>query len=391
MTEDELTKAYALYELGRLDDAEHRARALLAVTPGEPDTVNLLGLVALCRERWHQLDELGRELMRVAPESARGPMYRAIALANQQQIEQAVEFGRAAARLAPDDPVVVGQLAEILVAAGAGDDAEATIRRALELAPGKAQLHRLHAVVLVALGRLDDALAAAQEAVALDPMHADSHLRLGDVLLRQGNPAVAEQEFMAALRQDPSAENLEAVLRSLADAGIPSQLEPLLGKIAAAMGLSMPEDVSVIRADLACLMRDKERYEEAYALATSLLRNGFHDVRAYSASIVSAWHLERYGDGLTLARDARAHIPETPQILWLESLFLLALGRYTESAEVATRYVTLAPDAADGYTVLGRALLDSGRKAEAAAALTEGLRLDPNDAQTQEYLAEALG
>ncbi|TDQ05936.1 tetratricopeptide repeat protein [Labedaea rhizosphaerae] len=391
MNDDEFAKAGALYDLGRYDEAEERLRALLAVTPDDVGTLDVLALILLHGNRWSELAAIGAELMRVAPEYARGPMFRAIATANLGQVGPAVEFGRLAARLAPDDPIVIGQFAELLVAAELHEEAAAAIGRALELAPGQASLHRMHARALRAAHRLDDARAAAQEAVALDPMHPDSHLVLGDVLARQGKLADAEQEFVAALRQDPSAENLEAVVRTLADTGIPAQLEPLLARIAAAMGLSMPDDVAELRADVARVMRDAERYEEAFALASSVLRGGYHDLRAYSAALTSAWHLEKYEEGLALALDARARFPGTPPLLWLHSLFLLALSRLEECVAVARAYVALAPDAADGYTVLGRALLDLGRRDDALEAITEGLRLDPDDEQLREYLTEAKG
>ena len=387
----ELERANALYDLGRLDEAEERARVVLASAPDDAEALDLLSLILLHNGRWAELDDVAGALLRSAPESARGPMFRAIALGNLDQVERAVELGRIAVGRAPDDPIVVGQFAEILVAVDRPDEAETTIRHALELAPGQASLHRMHAFVLTAADRLDEARAAAQEAVALDPMEPDSHLRLADVLTRQGNLAEAEQEFLAALRQDPSQANLETVLQSLGNAGVPSALGPLLAKIAAAMGLSMPDDLASIRVDVACAMRDAGRYEDAFALASSVLADGFHDLRAYSAALVSAWNIDEYAAGLDLARDASARFPQTPLPLWFQSVFLLALERPAEAVDVAREYVRQAPDAADGYTALGRALLDCGRVDEAVEALTEGLRLAPEDVQLQEYLAEAKG
>ncbi|CUW40273.1 protein of unknown function [Magnetospirillum sp. XM-1] len=228
----------------------------------------------------------------------------------------------------------------------------AHLDKAVQLRPGypEAQLNRAN--VLMELGRPEDAAAGYRAAAQCPQPHPEAFAGLGQALARLGRPAEAAEAFGAALRLAPS--------HAAANAGLANALR-LLGRDAEALPHVLAyavgaKDVQV----LVDLSRE--------AMARNLLPVAHAALQA-----------------VTGIRPADA-----------DSLALLAnlsqMGsRYAEAEATARRALALKADLALAHSVLGRALFRLERTEEAASALKEACRLDPEDAEARHFLSLLTG
>ena len=92
--------------------------------------------------------------------------------------------------------------------------------------------------------------------------------------------------------------------------------------------------------------------------------------------------LQHYSDGIAVD-------PDNHVLYSNRSAVLARLGRYEEALSDAERTVELKPDWPKGYSRLGYPLIQLGRYQEAKEKYMEGLKLDPDNQQLKEGLAEA--
>jgi len=206
----EEAEAIALFQSGRLAEAEAAFRAMLAQAPGHGGALHALGVIAL----------------------------------QAQRIGEAVEYLRRATDAAPGDPAVAYHFASALRQAGRHGEALSGFRRAISLQPRSAEAHvglgntlrdlgdragaresfraalamdaslsaarRNLALVeaeegnaLKDKGDLDGALACYRAALAVDPEQAAAMVNCGSVALERGDRAAARGFYERALRARP--------------------------------------------------------------------------------------------------------------------------------------------------------------------------------------------
>lgn len=152
---DALRQAKQAYQAHSWPEAEKYCRLLLATTPGNFDTLNLLGMITAQTQRLHEAAEL---------------LSKAIALE-------------------PERVEAYGNLANVLHDLNRHDDALNWFERALALSPHHAQLHCNRGIVLHDLRRHDEALKSYENAIRIQPEYAEArwnmallHLQRGDLL-----------------------------------------------------------------------------------------------------------------------------------------------------------------------------------------------------------------
>jgi tetratricopeptide (TPR) repeat protein len=168
-----LDKALKLHQAGNLPQAESLYRQILQQWPGQPDALNLLGVLA---------NQLGRP-------------------------EIAVDLiGQALAKL-PKEADFHGNFATALNAAGRVPEAIKHYREAIRLRPTNVTHRVLLSEALQQEGDLDEALAVALEAKKLDPSSAEVYCTLGDLSAKY-NLTDADikrmQELLDAGQQTPA-------------------------------------------------------------------------------------------------------------------------------------------------------------------------------------------
>ena len=237
-----IEQAFALalqhHQGGRLAEAEHLYRLILAAQPDHADAMHLLGVIADHAGQHAAGAELIAKAIALLPAVAAfhsnlGEAYRklgrgdeaiaeyrrAIAidpllaeahnnlgnvLKDQRRLDEAAAACRRALELRPDFPEALNNLGNVLKDQGAPDEAAAAYRHAIELRPGFTEVYSNLSTVLVDQGRLDEALAVCRRALHLDPNLPEAHNNLGNVLRKLGHldDAVAGYRRAAQLKPD---------------------------------------------------------------------------------------------------------------------------------------------------------------------------------------------
>jgi tetratricopeptide (TPR) repeat protein len=142
-----LDRALGFHQAGNLTQAEILYRQVLQQWPGQPDALNLLGVMA---------NQVGKT-------------------------EIAIDFiSQALARL-PNEPDFHGNYASALQNAGRVAESTHHYREAVRLKPSSVTYHVLLSESLQQTGKFDEALALGLEALRLDPYSAEAYCILGDL------------------------------------------------------------------------------------------------------------------------------------------------------------------------------------------------------------------
>jgi tetratricopeptide (TPR) repeat protein/SAM-dependent methyltransferase len=197
-------EALRLHQSGRVAEAEQLYRQVLALAPGHPDSLHLLGVAAYQAGRLDAaVDLIGQAIAR--KESV--AFYHnnlGLALKDQGKPAAAVARFERALALQPDYLEAHNNLGNALQTLGRFDEAAAHYRQAVTIKPDYAEAHNNLGNVLQELGRTDDAVAAYERTLAIKPDYAEAHNNLGAVLLDLGRPDDARARFERALALRPA-------------------------------------------------------------------------------------------------------------------------------------------------------------------------------------------
>jgi tetratricopeptide (TPR) repeat protein len=193
-----------LHASGRLAEAEHGYRQILAAAPLHADTLHLLGVLAL--QTGHPAPALRYIDQAIAqkPSAAMYHVNRANALLALQRSEAAEAACREALRLKRNTPEAYQTLGHALSDLGRPDAAAAVYREALRLNPSLPDLHNNLGLALQEASRLDDAVEALTRAVQAAPHDPGAVGNLAGVLKDNGRLQEAEALYRDLLRRDPA-------------------------------------------------------------------------------------------------------------------------------------------------------------------------------------------
>jgi predicted O-linked N-acetylglucosamine transferase (SPINDLY family) len=192
-----LQQAKQFHAAGDLPRAEHLYRQLLAANPNDPETLNLLGMLAQQTGHHQAAAQLiGRavELLPTAPELHTNL---GVTLAALGDPDRAAACYRTALSLAPNYSPAHNNIGQLQRDAGRFDAAIASFERAAELEPDNAEVWANLGLALVDRGRRGSAATALENAVRLDPSHALAWSKLGRALGEHGR---FEQAIVALRR-----------------------------------------------------------------------------------------------------------------------------------------------------------------------------------------------
>lgn len=250
----------------------------------------------------------------------------------------------AAVRACPRDVPVRVRLAAALRSEGHKDEAVMLLRAALRTAPGDAALHLALGRALRDSGRAEEALAELDAALARDPRLAEAHYQRGVVLVEKGRRDEARTEVRHALELEPEHPGGLALAGTLAiDAKDRAEAERVVGRLYA----NQPDDANA-----------------RVLFAALQLMKGNASADAGELDAADRW----YQAGLAAA-------PEFGPLLREGGALALRRGQSGDAAALLERYVKLEPNDLRGYTLLGRALQEAGRRAEARRVLQRGRSL----------------
>jgi len=196
-------------QAGRLDEAEKRFGQALALSPGDPDALHLLGLVAYRRGAHAKAVDLIGRAVALRPDAAQMQCNLAEPLRETGQIAEAEAACRRALALQPAYPEALLNLAAALFQQRRFGEVEAAAREALALRPDFPAATRMLADALREQGRIHEAESAYRQVLAAAPSHPGALTNLGWMLVRHGRL----EEGLALCRQaaaQPDADVLPA-------------------------------------------------------------------------------------------------------------------------------------------------------------------------------------
>lgn len=196
--------AAMLAERGFLEEAlEYARQEKLTHDEGYPELLSRVGRERLRENNAQAALTLFAEAHRLRPDQADSHYNLAIALAELEQRQQAIEHLRQAIRIDPNDFQSHNNLGNLLLQSGAEDLAIERYRSALALEPDLADVHYNLANVLLQRKDYDEAKAHYEQAIRIDPGHAHAHHNLGTIEAARGNTEPALQAFRMAVRLHP--------------------------------------------------------------------------------------------------------------------------------------------------------------------------------------------
>ena len=207
------------HQAGRLDEAVHIYRHILAVEPHHFDSLHLLG--AICSQRGDHVAAVRQidAAIAVNPDVAAAHNNRGAALSALGRLAEALASYDKAIALAPGYFDAVRNRCDTLVALGRLAEAAASYDRAIALNPNVADLFLERGHVLTAVNRLDQAIDSYDGAIARGLNSRDAHFNRGIALakLARFEEAVASYDCAIALNPNDAEafSNRGAALRAL--------------------------------------------------------------------------------------------------------------------------------------------------------------------------------
>jgi tetratricopeptide (TPR) repeat protein len=283
-------------------------------------------------------------------ESQKIAFERALSFLRSGEAKMAEKFCHNALLDYPDDPNLLCLSARALIMLGRYDDAEERLLNAIEMFPEFTRPLVIRADMRAMQGRLEEATEDLRRAIDLGDDNPDTQLKLGRVLLMQGDQEAGKLAVDESMRLAPERKELMQAVE-LENAGKPEEAEVIYRKI---------------------LTRDPENVEATRLLAGIATKTKQHA----DAEVL----LER---ALELAPDfARALVDLVENQIEQEKV--------EEAIKYANRLIRIAGDNADAYMLLGAACSAAGRYMDAIDAYRISLRLSPDSPRTMSGLAHNL-
>ncbi|HTJ56140.1 MAG TPA: sulfotransferase [Devosiaceae bacterium] len=338
-----MREAEAARVAGRFGEAEMLSQKVLAVWPGQPEAIHLLGLLA----HGHGNLDLAIDYLRQACRSPSAPANFYSNLAEMYRQRGKLPEGEAAARRAvainPGASAGWNNLGIILQEAGQLEESKNSLERVLKLQPDSAEAHNNLANTCKRLGLIEDAEKHWTRALELRPQYPEALSNMVILLTEQGNYPLAEEYGLRALRLNPR----------LTDAYV----------------------------NLAALASACNNYPAALELLDKLLRLAPDHAEGLAARAATLRQLDRLDEALASAQRAVALAPNLAEPQHSLGIVLQALGRSDAAMAAYQRSAELAGDSSDKAMVSqGRLLTENGKTAEARKTFEAALNAFPNSA-----------
>lgn len=216
-----LQRAFALFQQGRLPEAEKVARRAAREVPPNAQLLQFIALVCSGQEKHDDAVALCEQAVQLVPSSAEGHYNLGTALMRQGNAVRAISSLQRSIEISPRSYDALNNLALSLLSARRATEAEAAARRAIALTPQKPAAHHTLAVTLRFQHRHDEAIASLEHASARGhPDPGEVLLDLGQTFLAAGRIDDALAQFRAAVRHKPkSAKFLFSLAEAESDAG----------------------------------------------------------------------------------------------------------------------------------------------------------------------------
>jgi predicted O-linked N-acetylglucosamine transferase (SPINDLY family) len=198
------TKELALlYQQGRLEDAEAKARILTSKFPNHAMGWTILAAIFRVRHENEKALPFLKKVVDLSPNDPKGQFNLANALRDLNRPVEAISHYQRALKIQPDLPNGFFHLGCMQHEAGLLPQAERSFRKALAFTPGHIEALSNLAHVLQDMGRTHEALENYDAALILQPDSSILHYNRSDALQQLGRFSEAENATRSAIKRDP--------------------------------------------------------------------------------------------------------------------------------------------------------------------------------------------
>lgn len=192
-----------LYKAGKRAKAEEAARALLAGSPDDAETISILAAILIDRNAFEEAEVALRRALELAPHAPIPWVNYGRFLQQQSRWGEALEHYARAAQNFPDHPLFHATLGQLAQRAGDFAAAETAYRRASELEPRQAIMLMNIGMVVLRQDRIDEAVDFFKKAIEINPKLAAAWGNIGNAEQKRGDLAAAEIAYQKAVDLEP--------------------------------------------------------------------------------------------------------------------------------------------------------------------------------------------
>jgi tetratricopeptide (TPR) repeat protein len=199
-----LEEGVRLHSAGQFEDAEAAYQLVLKQSPGNPDALHLLGLIALQFRRYPiALDLIGRAIT-MKPGIADFHVNLGVALSALGKHNEAIQAHSRALNLQPEHSLALRHLADALLLANRWDESIACYGKLLKATPDDPDVFFEIGRAFYRKGELREAEKFYRTSIALNPMVAAAHSNLGNTIYSFGEYERAAKCWERAIALEPN-------------------------------------------------------------------------------------------------------------------------------------------------------------------------------------------
>jgi predicted O-linked N-acetylglucosamine transferase (SPINDLY family) len=386
MLQAKFQQGLALYQHGRLAEAEKLYEEILKQEPTHFGALHLLGVVALRTRRTQRGVELIAKAIEINPNVAAAHSNLGYALSALKLHEQALASYDKAIALKPDYADAYNNRGAALRNLRRHAEALASYDKAIALKPDYADAYNNRGNALSDLKRHDEALASYDKAIALKPDYSDAHYNRGTTLrsLNRHDEALASYDKAIALKPD----HAEAYNNRGAALGNLKRHTEALASCDKAIALKL--DYAEAHNNRGIALRSLKRDDEALASYDKaiVLKPDYPDAHYNRGNALS--DLKRDDEALASYDKAIALKPDYADAHYNRGIALSDLKRHDEALASYDKAIALKPDYADAYNNRGIALNELKRPEQALASYDKAIALKPDYADAYNNRGIAL-
>jgi tetratricopeptide (TPR) repeat protein len=338
-----IARAAAHWKANEAAPAEILCHRILQASPGQPDALHLLGLIA------HANGKAGLAISHLS-QACQSPAATALHHSN---------------------------LAEMCRRAGRLTEGEAAARRAVALDPLFADAWNNLGILLQESGKFIESKHALERTLTLQPGNAQAHNNLGNTEKRLGAFTNAERHWRRALKLRPNyAEPLSNLANLLTDQGKYKE-----AAAHARQAIALNPNLADAYVNLAGVEMARNRYREALRWLDALLAFAPAHAVALAARAQALKKLDRLPEALAAATASLAAAPQNAEAHNAHGTVLQAMGKPGDALAAYARAADLPGTIAE-QALINRALLfmEQGDSAAATAAFAAVLESFPASA-----------
>ena len=324
--------------------------------------------------------------MQSNPASAAARLLLGRVLANQNNLQAAIDQFQQAQKLAPRDPAPLLQLASAYALQKKNAEADRAYQAALQIAPDSMAVLGPYAEFLLQHGQGSKAVSLIQHRIDADAKDTAARLALGTIYIEQKNYPAAEAQLNQVLAMDPK--NVSAYMQLGKVQQETGQVDAAIQRYEKARAmqpkfvplLTMLGDLYLAKGDLG---RARKYYEDALAI------NPNFAVAASNLAWVSTKDGSNLDVALNLAQKAKQIMPEVPAISDTLGWVHYKKGNYSLAVPLFEQCVQTEPAKGIYHYHLGMALMAAGEPTKAKQELDAALRMNLSG-DDQQQAREAL-